>query len=404
MANVVAPPYDVIDQAARSELLGSSGYNAAHLILNPAGHDAAARLYKSWMKTGVLVREDSPSFYLYSQEFECNGPKRRVGLIGALHLEPFSRRVVLPHERTFAHHKDDRLELTKRVETNLSPVFGLYSNPEFCPHPDGGWGEAAEVDIEVAGVRHRLWSLRSAAQIDAVQEALAGRRVFIANGHHRYETALNYYAYTHDGAEPPEGEWAPDDDEQPSAHVMAFLAAFEDPGMVILPTHRELLEAPGADLERFVAALEEGFSVERFAIDAGGRRAFLAALEAAGAEGRVAVGVALAGSEEFFLVVPDSEPLSDSPLQTVDVRVLHADILDGALRSAGAESIELGYTVERDALLARVAAGASVGAFLLNPTRSQQLAEVCEAGELMPQKSTYFYPKLLTGLVFHSLS
>ncbi len=404
MQDIVAPPYDVISESRREELLSSSEYNATHLILNPDGHDVAAGLYRQWTRKGAIERDAAPGFYLYCQEFEIAGEaKRRVGLIGALHLEPFSRRIVLPHEQTFSHHKDDRLKLTKQVRTNLSPIFGLYSNPDFHPEPNGGWDAPADVDVKVEGVRHRLWPMSDPDAIAAAEQAVSGRTVYIADGHHRYETALNYYKHLHADADPPDSDAAPGDGDEPNAHVMAFLAAFEDPGMVILPTHREVVSADGADMGKFAALLRERFHVREFAVGRGGRGAMLDALEEVGSSHRVGVAVALAGSAECFIVEPDGQPRSGSPLAGLDVHFLHNDVIGGALADSGCAEPKLVYTVDRDDLLDHVYTGRSQAGFLMNPTRSDQLASVCEAGELMPQKSTYFYPKLLTGLVFHAL-
>ena len=258
MDGVVAPPYDVISPAERDAFYEASPFNCTRLILNKQGHDAAADQYRAWQAEGVLAKDAAPAFYLYTQEFEAGGPRKRIGVLGALALEPYSTGVVLRHENTFAHHKQDRLELTRRVKANLSPIFCVYSKPGFVPQPDGGWSQAPDVDVMHQGVRHRLWAVRSAEGVRTIEQAVADEALFIADGHHRYETALNYwYEHVSGGAEPPTGKDSPRDDEAPAAHVLAFLAAFEDPGMVILPTHRELVSAGGADaaeLERALAA------------------------------------------------------------------------------------------------------------------------------------------------------
>jgi uncharacterized protein (DUF1015 family) len=339
MDDVVAPPYDVISPSERDAFYEASPFNCTRLILNKEGHDAAAGQYRAWQADGTLARDAAPAFYLYVQDFEANGPRRRIGVLGALALEPYSTGVVLRHENTFAHHKRDRLELTKRVKANLSPIFCVYSKPGFVPEPDGGWQSPPDVDLVHQGVRHRMWAVRSAEGVARIRDAVAGEALFIADGHHRYETALNYwYEVVSGGAEPPTGADSPGDDAEPAAHVLAFLGAFEDPGMVILPTHRELVSAGGADASRFDLALDSRFALERF---------------------------------------PATE--------------------------AGAKDPQLAYSIDPRAILARVLAGELDGAFLMNATRPEQMAAVCRAGELMPHKSTYFYPKLLTGLVFHAL-
>jgi uncharacterized protein (DUF1015 family) len=403
MDAVVAPPYDVISPAERDAFYEASPFNCTRLILNKESHDAAAEQYRAWEADGVLTRDDAPAFYLYTQEFEAGGPRRRIGVLGALALEPYSTGVVLRHENTFAHHKRDRLELTRRVKANLSPIFCVYSKPGFVPEPDGGWSSAPDVDLVHQGVRHRLWAIRSAAGIESIRAAVADEALFIADGHHRYETALNYwYECVSNGDEPPTGADAPDDDAQPAAHVLAFLAAFEDPGMVILPTHRELVSAGGADAAAFEAALADSFTLERFPRTEAGAAALVEALGKVGTD-RHGFGVALRGLESFLLATRTVAEGITSPLEELDVKILHDDILGDCLARAGAKEPKLAYSIDAMSILRRVLAGELEGGLLMNATRPEQMAAVCRAGELMPHKSTYFYPKLLTGLVFHSL-
>ncbi|RMF24373.1 MAG: DUF1015 domain-containing protein [Deltaproteobacteria bacterium] len=396
---VVAPPYDVIDSSGRDRLLASGPYNVTRLILNPHGHAEAGREFRRWLAEGVLVREDAPAFYVYRQDFELDGTHARVGVIGALHLEPFSRGVVRPHERTFDHHKRDRLDLTQEVRANLSPIFGLYSNPDFDPQPDGGWEAPAAIDVEHEGVRNRLWVVREAANIEAIERALAGRTVFIADGHHRYETALNYYAATHGGAEPPAGEDAPGDDQEPKAHVLAFLGRIEDPGMIILPTHRVATSLGGADLARFAGQLCERFDAERIGRSAEGRKQAVAWLD----EQPGSRNAFVAGVGEDYLLLSRPKASEGPKAGRLDVSVLHAEVLGAALREAGGGEPQLEYTASSSEAFDALDEGRAQAVFIMRATGAGEMAEVCLAGELLPQKSTYFYPKLLTGLVFHAL-
>ncbi len=403
MDGVVAPPYDVISPAERDAFYEASPFNCTRLILNKEGHDSAAEQYRAWQGNGVLARDAAPAFYLYTQEFEAGGPRRRIGVLGALALEPYSTGVVLRHENTFAHHKRDRLELTRRVKANLSPIFCVYSKPGFVPEPDGGWSAKPDIDLMHQGVRHRLWAVRSTEGVRAIEKAVSDQALFIADGHHRYETALNYwYEDVSGGAEPPTGDDSPGDEEAPAAHVLAFLAAFEDPGMVILPTHRELVSAGGADARELERALSESFALESFAADEDGARRMIDALSKVGPD-RHAFGIALAGLPHVLLATRPVAAHPSSPLEGLDVKVLHDEIIAGALARAGAKEPKLAYSIDAGEILSRVRSGQLEGAFLMNATRPEQMAAVCRAGELMPHKSTYFYPKLLTGLVFHSL-
>lgn len=399
---VVAPPYDVIDDAMRERLLAGSPYNVTRLILNKEGHDAAAEVFSDWQANGALVRDETASFYLYAQEFDAEGPRRRVGVLGALHLEAFSTGVVLRHETTFAHHKQDRLELTRRVRANLSPIFGTFSNPDFRPAPEGGWEAPAIIDVMHEGVRHRMWAISDPATVEGIEQAVADRAVFIADGHHRYETALNYWYERHDNVDPPTAQDAPRDDEAPDAHVLTFLAAFEDPGLVILPTHREMRSSGGADHARFEKQLAANFTVERFDRDDAGAQALIEGLRAADTAEN-AFGVILRDLSVNLLVRRPVDETASSPLAKLDVKVLHDAILGHALSNAGGGEAELAYSIDPRVLMDKVASGTLEGAFLMNATRAEEMAYVCLAGELMPQKSTYYYPKLLTGLVFHAL-
>jgi uncharacterized protein (DUF1015 family) len=402
MDDVVAPPYDVISPEERDAFHEASPFNCTRLILNKESHDAAAGLYRQWQVEGVLVREETPAFHLYVQDFEAGGHRRRIGVLGALALEPYSTGVVLRHENTFAHHKRDRLELTRRVKANLSPIFCVYSKPGFVPEPDGGWASPPDVDLIHQGVRHRLWAIRSEAGIARIGDAVKNEALFIADGHHRYETALNYwYECVSGGAEPPTAADSPGDDQQPAAHVLAFLAAFEDPGMVILPTHRELLSSGGADLTAFEKQLSAQFALERFPADEAGASALIAALARVD-RAHHGFGIAMRGVAHLLLATKPVVTQAASALEELDVQVLH-EILDTTLAKAGGVDPKLAYSIDAGAILARVRSGELEGAFLMNATRPEQMAGVCRAGELMPHKSTYFYPKLLTGLVFHAL-
>jgi uncharacterized protein (DUF1015 family) len=400
---LVAPPYDVISPAARDELCARSEYNVTRLILNPQGHAEAASLFRRWLADGVLVRENGPAFYLYCQDFECDGPKRRTGVIGALHLEPFSTGVVRRHERTFAHHKRDRLELTREVRANLSPIFGLFSDPQFMPSPDGGWNAPAAIDVVHEGVRSRVWILRDPLTVAAVMDAVAERTVFIADGHHRYETALAYYGELHSDGNPPVGRDAPDDTVAPEAHVLAFLGAFEDPGMVILPTHRDVVKAGGADLAAFWREIEKRFRVERIAKAGDGRGVALARLRTIPYSQNAFV-VAVRGADHYFVVSRDAPAAQSGRVaEALDVGVLHSLVLGEALSAAGGTDPDMAYSPDPVPVFDRVDSGASDAAFFMRPMLARQMEDACLGGELLPQKSTYFYPKLLTGLVFHSL-
>jgi len=236
-----------------------------------------------------------------------------------------------------------------------------------------------------------------------IAEAVEGRTVFIADGHHRYATALNYFELTHPGSTPDADGPGPSDDEEPSAHVLAFLGAFEDPGMIILPTHRELVSSDGADTARFVSELERDFSIERVAKSAQARRQLLDTLESADVAENV-FGVALRGISDYLVLRRKIDCNGSSPsVDDLDVKVLHSLVLGRALEAAGASGCDLAYSADADTVFDHVDAGQSEAGLFMRAMRAEEMAGACMAGELLPQKSTYFYPKLLTGLVFHDL-
>ncbi len=399
-AKVVAPPYDVIGRRARDRLFESGPYNVTRLILHPEGHERAGEQFRRWLAEGVLVREEVPAFYLYRQDFELEGKRSRVGVIGALHLEPFDRGVVRPHEQTFDQHKRDRLELTTEVKANLSPIFGLYSHDSFEPEPDGGWSEPPVIDVEHEGVRNRLWVIRDPNNVERIRQALAGRTVFIADGHHRYETALNYFAALNPGKELPLGDDAPSDDEQPAAHVMAFLGRIEDPGMVVLPTHRIALSLGSADVARYERAITAAFETEFATRSSSGRSGALAWLEQQPRTVNAFV-VGLASRREYLLL-RRPRPSGGGRAARLDVAVLHRVLLGEMLGQAGGQA-QLSYSADTEETFDALEQGKAEAIFVLRATSPEEMADVCLAGELLPQKSTFFYPKLLTGLVFHSL-
>jgi len=365
---VLAPPYDVISPAEQTALYGRSPQNVVRLILprEPDRGAASARTLRARVESGVLVREPLPAIYLYSQQFSLpdGSTRRRDGIICRLRLEDFSRGIVRPHERTLPGPKADRLAILRATGANLSPIFGLYARPgEPVRELVGPVGEPV---VDVNGW-HQLWRVTDPAAIARVEAALAPETVIIADGHHRYETALEYR------------------DEQrgndAAAFVLAYLANMEEEGVVILPTHR-LVRAPlPPDLD---ASLRADFEVEP--LPASRRRA-----------------------GEIDCVLPDRRlrlrprptahaRLAALPaaLRTLDVELLHQAILEPIL---GADPAALEFTHDDDEAADAVRTGRAAAAFLLNPPSMAAVRAVCLAGELMREKSTYFYPKLATGLV-----
>jgi uncharacterized protein (DUF1015 family) len=335
LAGLVAPPYDVISHEQREGYLARSPHNVVHLTL-PADEAEARRLWDDWRAEGALVEEREPGFWWLSQDYV--GPdgiaRTREGLVAALKAEPYESRVVLPHERTHRGPKEGRLRLMRAVEAQLEPLFFLYEGEPVASRPD------REPDLEVEGAR--LWRLSP----EGIQDAFADRQLLIADGHHRYETALAYGA---------------------DVDVLAVLVSLDDPGLMIFPTHRVFERAPGEQL-----AAEETLP---------GPAQALQALERIPPD-RAAAVVYRDGRSEL----------------AVDGNELDVQLVD----RLGHEGIS--YTPDWEQAVRAVDSGEAEVAVLMRPTRIEDVFAVAKRGETMPQKSTYFYPKLVSGLLFLPLA
>jgi len=405
-AAVVTPPYDVIGPEDQERYYARSPYNIIRLEYGKIlpGDDALNNRYTrardtlaAWRREGILQHEDRPAIYLYEQEFSAAGRVyRRRGFFCGVALTPYSEGQVLPHEETLPKAKEDRLNLLRACRANFSPVFGLYADESMATNRILSEAAGAEPTIAFTdedGQIHRLWVITAPEPINRLVSAMRPRPIYIADGHHRYETALAY------SQEHPE----------PGLHhnVLMVLVNLYDPGLVILPTHR-LVRAERARLAPdLLAALAPHFKAERF----DGRPAdFFARLRDMG---RHSFGLYTGDGGLYHLTLrPDAAlralmPADRSPAwQQLDVAILHHLILEPHLGIGAGERARQGgpvsYTREEEQALARVDRGEYTHAFFLNPTGVREMVEVAEAGDKMPQKSTYFYPKLITGLVINS--
>lgn len=403
---VVAPPYDVISQAQRDALHDRSEYNVVRLILNrgPDPYGSAAELLRAWRRDGVLVRDARPSIGYHIENFMLPDGRRqeREGILGVLRLEPFASRQVLPHERTFAPPKEDRMRLLRACRTNLSPLFGLFPDKLDVLDPLRRKAQTRPPDTELrddAGVQHRLWLFTEPELIAGIGGSLATEAVMIADGHHRYETALAYAEDCH-----ARGLTDPD---APHNFVLMYVTSMNHPGLVILPTHRVLSPTSGITPAECMSRLQRHFRLRPFALSA--REEFGRCLCQAT---HGSFGVVPAGGDAMYVAtladaaVIDTYAAHVAPvLRPLDVTVLDTVVLRGLLGidcAIAAHDGRLTYTHDDTSALRAVEQGATV-AFLMNPPRIEDVRAVCLAGETMPQKSTYFYPKLITGLVFHPL-
>ncbi|MFZ0657613.1 MAG: DUF1015 domain-containing protein, partial [Candidatus Binataceae bacterium] len=403
-AAVVAPPYDLIGSARQNELYERSRYNIVRLEFGRDAdrYAAAAATLREWLAAGVLRRLERPAIFHYTQRFSIDGRSLvRTGLIARIRLEPFGAGRILPHEKTFPAAKEDRLKLLTAIRTNTSSIFGLYSgqHPELDHLRTEVAARAPLIELtDDLAIRNELRVIDAPAEIAAIQRALATPRVLIADGHHRYETALNYQRIRRAAQNPS----AP----QGFDYTMMTMVACDDSGLVILPTHRIVHRLRPEALAAFAAEARKVFTVEEIA----DREILRTRLHAGG---RGALAVALKGHRAHYLLqirdraaVSAAIPETPPPVRELDVTLLHAMIFDRIFSLTAAEIRKGGnieYTIDAAAALEAVTSGAADGAFLMNPPSIEDVERVSDAGATMPEKSTYFHPKLLTGLVMNPL-
>ena len=400
-ATLVAPPFDVVSAEEKQALYDRSPFNVARIDYGEerAGDNDGENRYRraqkelaAWREQGVLKLDPEPRFYVYDQEFELRGRKqRRRAVFGRLRLEEWEKRIIIPHEHTRARDKADRLSLLQATGVNLSPILALYSLAVAALSDDAI--EEPLFDATLVGDHHTLRPLCQEAA-PPLQEALADQRLYIADGHHRYETALAY----RDERRATASRWTGAEAEN---FVLAALVDVHDPGLVVLPTHRLLRSARVLDL----AQAARLFDIRT--IEGGGTTALAtlrAELAATGHEGTAFGVISQRGELLQLLSVRDKRHVgamlpADRPRawRTLDVAILHHALLPALGFEEATDTID--FTEDEAEALAQVERGIWDHAFLLNPTRVNQVIAVGEAGERMPQKSTFFYPKLGTGVV-----
>ncbi|HSJ98428.1 MAG TPA: DUF1015 domain-containing protein [Myxococcota bacterium] len=410
---VIAPPYDVVNAEERAFYWERDPHGAIRLELTRDPDAEAAADYRdvagaiaAWRRAGVLRLDEAPALYALRQRFAGPGgePRAREGFFAALRLEPYERRIVRPHERTLAGPKADRLKLLRATRANLSPIFLLYEDPErtltglLAAQLDAGPAVEAR---DPAGVEHRLVPIREPAAIARVRGFLAERPVVIADGHHRYETALAYQAERRAAAG---GEAGHD-------FVLAYLADAYAPGSLLLPIHRVVREAPAPDDPTWRARLP-GWEEQRVPCPDPERLPALLAAHLAPLADRHQAFAADDGSGVLRIFArlrrgPEgsgaaAEAEADGEIGT---RVLHAEVLAGVfgLDDAAVRDGAVGFAKQPLEAAREVRAGRGTVALYLNPLRPSDVFRVTAAGEVLPQKSTYFHPKLPTGLCFRLL-
>ena len=379
----------------RKRYLALSPYNLVRIILGDRRdsdgeadnvYTRASSYFQDWIAKQVLVKDDSPAFYVYFQEFtvpDSGGRLTRKGFIGLGAVEDYSANIVHRHEQTLSGPKKDRMEVLKHTCAHFGQIFMLYPDPERAIDKILDEVAQGKPDINVSdeyGATHRIWRVADPPRIGRIQQLMSDKKLLIADGHHRYETALAFRTANpnlHDAAKV----------------MMTFVNMYSD-GLKILATHRVLRNLEGFEFGSFLEAARGAFDVREFASAAGLRDA-LDRIE----EGRVRIGVA-PNAGGFFLLETPREP------DAIDVRILH-DVILGQMLGISEEAVRderhISYVRGFDQAIAAVRDGDAQIAFLLQPTPIQQVADVAFSGGVMPQKSTDFYPKLLSGLTVYKL-
>jgi len=405
LATVVAPPYDVISEEEHRKLLHASKYNVVRLILPQGSSNSkyaqASSIFNEWIEKAILVKDVEPAVYIYEQEYDFKGSrKRRIGFVALAKIEDFSSGKIKAHEKTLKGPKADRLRLLKACKTNLSQIFSLFSDPEekvdyiLYKHAE----ETPRIDIEVNGVNHRLWTLSDPADIAKVTQLMHDKPLFIADGHHRYETAINYRdemrLFTGDKS-----------GEAPFDYTMMMFVNMDSEGLAVLPTHRALKNMPKINHDKLRENLKQVFDVRQ--VDSVDQ--IMSGLEKN--SGLHTIGMYLGNESYYLLKVKDENKIIDllgdqqsKAWKLLDVTILHQVIINRIL-GFGGTNIEnsIKFTTDEQEAVRLVAEGGYQMAFLLNPTKISSVRDIADQGEIMPQKSTYFYPKLLSGLVFNKL-
>ena len=423
LADVVAPPFDVISKEAQEHFHARHPQNIIRLTLGNAyktdtndnnPNTRAAGYLEKWRSDKILERDESEALYLTSHEFPYeNKSVIRYGLIALVGLEPFEKGVVLPHEKTFSNIKSKRLELMKACQTNLSAIFSLYPDIENKIH-NRLQGEASHQTPDLhftdhEGHTHRLWRIFDKNIHQEIAQSLHDKPIFIADGHHRYETALNYR------------DWLSTnnsnfDDSHPANYVMMYLCSMEDPGLIVFPAHRMLDEISHASRMSLISRAAEYFDITTFPYEAVDRDQvrgeFLSTLKANCLNN--CIGVFMKDCPELYLLVLKQGVMVQmfrdelpETLRNIDVTVLTRLIF---MELLGFDQARLdnerliAYTSVAGEAIDAIEAGKHDIAFILNPTRIEQVRSIAENGLIMPRKATYFFPKVITGQVINPLS
>jgi len=410
-SDVIAPPYDVISAAGQENLYARHPHNCIRLILNKIlesdtekdnRYTRARDLFRQWREEKVLIQDAKPRYYLYRQDFLDPRSGRslvRRALLGALKLEPFEKGVVIPHEKTLAKARADRKSLIEATGTNFSPIFALYEDPQkeietLLPALEKGdpFFDALDEDK----VHHRLWAVEGETDCTKIHKSLASQPVYIADGHHRYTISVEYARQQREKAGNPDQELASD-------FVYMALVGFRDSGLALFPTHRLITGVKGYETEKTLEALQKFFTVEKMAPEK-----LMPKMESLSSRDSV-IGFVPSADQGYLLTLKDEKAAREhlpagkpDICYRLDVNICAYLIFKSILGLSETDwETCLAFTHSDPEALEAVRSGKVQAAFLLKPPPVQVLGDMGKVRELMPQKSTYFYPKLASGLLFY---
>lgn len=403
--NLVCPPYDIISDDERENYLSKSEYNVIRLEL-PKGenpYENAAKTLKEWIKNGILENDAEDSVYIYEQEFNINGDTKKMkGIICNVKLEEFSKNIILPHEETLSKAKTDRFNLMRTTYCNFSQIYSLYldESKETAGIINSSSDNAPNIEFATDdGIIQRLWIINDKDVLDRLSKSFIDRQLFIADGHHRYETALNFRNRLI-------SEKVIKDDLHPANYVMMMLVDIDNDGLVVLPTHRLIKKLDSFDEDTVLLEMNEFFEIEK-------RTDIDKIEETLSKHDNIKSFAFYTGKDYYYLLnliktdeVKKLLPEMVDAYCCLDVTILHTLILERLFnidKENMAKQKNLSYTRDISQAIENVRNGKCNCSFILNPTKVTEIKDVALAREKMPQKSTYFYPKLITGLVMNKL-
>lgn len=400
---LVCPPYDIISEEQREKYIAENEHNIIRLEL-PTGEDkykSAGKLLYKWLNEGILKQDENAGMYVYEMEFSAYGERKKVkGIISLVKLEDFSKGIVLPHEETLSKAKQDRFNLMSETYCNFSQIYSLYMDDDRKVYSmiEGCSGGKPDMEVtDLDGTVHRVWYVYDENIINRIEKAFGDKKLYIADGHHRYETALNFHKYL--------CEESISDENSLSGYIEMMLVNIENEGLVVFPTHRIVRGLDNFNKEKVLLGCKEYFEIKEV-----GLKNTLGILKQLYDSNKKAFAF-YSGEDICYVMVLKNENAVKELLKDkseaycgLDVSILHSLVLEKILlidKENMANQKNLVYSRDFDEAINAVLENKANCSFILNPTRVKEISDVATAGEKMPQKSTYFYPKLITGLVMN---